>query len=147
MTLKDLYNYVLENNGATFCPVTKELFKPEDGFMVSNEDSEIIIYKEELTFSKFAEIIDGMILFENEYVGIWIDNNKVYFDTSIHWSNLGFALIEGMTNNQKVIWDFKQNAAIELPTNQRNGTHTQKLEYRKQAVEKMVASYPECKWY
>ena len=47
MTLKDLYNYVLENNGATFCPVTKELFNPKDGFMVSNEDSEIIIYKEE----------------------------------------------------------------------------------------------------
>ena len=147
MTLKDLYNYVLENNGATFCAVTKELFNPKDGFMVSNEDSEIIIYKEELTFSKFAEIIDGMVLFENEYVGIWINDNKVYFDTSTHWSNLAFALIEGMVNNQKAIWDFKQDAAIELPTNQRNGTHTQKLAYRKQAVEKMVASYPECKWY
>lgn len=147
MTLKDLYNYVLENNGATFCPVTKELFKPEDGFMVSNEDSETVFNKDELTFSAFAMIVDGIYVFENEYAGIWINDNKIYFDVSMYHTNLKAAIIAGMNENQKAIWDFANDKAITLPSNQKSGTTTQQLEYQKQVAEKMITNYPECKWY
>ena len=147
MTLKDLYNYVLENNGATFCPLTKELFKPKDGFMVSHHDSEFVLDLDKLTPAIFIEIVDSHIVMQDEYVGIWINDNKVYFDISMYHTNLKATIIAGMNENQKAIWDFANDKAITLPTNQKSGTTTQQLEYQKQVAEKMIANYPECKWY
>jgi hypothetical protein len=147
MTIKDLYTYVLKNNGATYCPLTKQLFNPNHGFMVSNYGTEFILDLDKLTPSVFAEVIDNNIIMEDEYVGIWINDEQLYFDVSTYWSNLKSALIEGITNEQKVIWDFQQNKTIALPSDQRNGTTTQQLEYRAQAIEKMINNYPECKWY
>ncbi len=147
MTLKDLYTYVLENGGATYCPTSKSLFTPDQGFMVSESNADAIVPLNELSPALFIEIVDCFELLHNQFVGIWIDDDKIYFDVSTHWTNLKFALIEGMTNKQKAIWDFQQNKAIVLPSDQRSGTTTQQLEYRKQVIEKMVANYPECKWY
>jgi hypothetical protein len=153
MTLKDLYTYVLENGGATYCPTSKSLFTPNQGFMVSESNmvresnADAIVPLNELSPALFIEIVDCFELLHSQYVGIWIDDDKIYFDVSTHWTNLKFALIEGMTNKQKAIWDFQQNKAIVLPSDQRSGTTTQQLEYRKQVIEKMVANYPECKWY
>ena len=147
MTIKDLYTYVLENNGTTYCPLTKQLFNPNHGFMVSNYGTEFILDLDKLTPSIFAEVIDNNIIMEDEYVGIWIDNNKIYFDISEHHLELKYAIIAGMNNKQKAIWDFSNNCAITLPTNQSSGTTTQQLEYQKQVVDKMINNYPECKWY
>jgi hypothetical protein len=149
MNLQTFLSEALKNNGGSYNITTGES-NPTNGYMVSLLNNELVIDANDLCATVLSEYIIANadeLSDDNAFVGLWINNGKAYLDVSIHYPELKYAIIAGMNNKQKAIWDFSNNRAITLPTNQSSGTTTQQLEYQKQVVDKMINNYPECKWY
>lgn len=116
MNLKELYDYLMENNGFT---IDFNLEIPNDlKYIVSIPNCEIIIPLKELTFEVFkanlSKTVKNFILtdYNNKYIGCWINSDKVYFDISISCNNIKDALIIGKENNQLAIYDFINQKSI-----------------------------------
>ena len=110
MNFKELKNELFKNGGLT---LTKELSKATEksGFYVSKIGYEKIIQIEELE----KELINYKSkLLKNEYIGLWIDKNKIYLDISKHYKNKKEAIKQGIKNKQIAIYDIYNNNSIEL---------------------------------
>ena len=110
MKTESIKNELLKNGGLT---LTKELEKATEkkGYYVSKIGYEKIIQVEELEnyILQYKEL-----LAKNEYIGLWIDNNKIYIDISKHYKDKKQALKIGIKNKQLAIYDIKNDKSIYL---------------------------------
>lgn len=51
---------------------------------------------------------------KNEFVGLWVDNNKIYIDISIKIDNKKQAISQGLTLNQISIFNWYNKKCINL---------------------------------
>lgn len=79
------------------------------GYQVSKEDLAIIpVYK--VRKSTLLEILGT--LEDTEFLGMWIDNGKMYIDCSEHIATKREALKVGKARNQLSVWNWKASEAI-----------------------------------
>ena len=109
MNLKE----IVQCGGAT---LTKELkaLKKESGFMVSKIGCE-----KTFTFDNLEDLEKEVInyrnkLKNNEYIGLWVDNNIIYLDISKYYTTKDKAIKSGIKNKQLAIYDLKNNKSIYL---------------------------------
>lgn len=140
--LKEVSKYIIDNKGISFNPNLMDAkgnyLMPGKGYMVSDKGSELIMSMKDVKpllktcISKYAHNLQ-----KNRYFGIWIDDQKCYFDISENVQDLKAAIIQGMKNGQKAIFDISNKKSIYLPGDQ-TGTEYQKKEYRKLCAEKYI---------
>jgi hypothetical protein len=147
MKTKDLYNYVLKNNGATYDPRNENIFDKTSGFMVSIPGYEQKLYLDDVDVETFGATLASLYPSSSEYIGIWINEGIMYFDISEHIEDLEEAILCGIKNEQIAIWNIHRSESILLPTPQKTGTMTQQSAYISQVVSRMIDSYPTCIWY
>ena len=110
MKLEEIINKIQLNGGIT---LNKDLKESEEkkGFYVSKIGFEKIINIKDL--ASYLSIYKKMIL-KNEYIGLWIDNNKLYIDISKHYKNKKESIKKGVQNKQLAIYDIENNKSIYL---------------------------------
>ena len=110
MKIETIKNELLKNGGLT---LTEELQKAtqKNGFYVSKIGYEKIITIEEL--QKELDNYKSKLL-KNEFIGLWIDNNKIYIDIIKHYKDKKQALKMGIKNKQIAIYDITNNKSIYL---------------------------------
>ena len=108
MNFKELKNELIKNGGLT---LTADYMKASEknGFYVSK-----IGYEKIIDFKSLENelLIYSKMLLKNEYIGLWINNNKLYIDITKHYKNKKEALKIGIKNKQLAIYDIKQNKNI-----------------------------------
>ena len=129
MVKKDQFNaikkYVKKNNGATI-----ELFytyhiescinigfaNPKNGYAVSIKDCGKIV--NDLTMESLNEYVKDnykILASGNGYfLGIWIDNGKIYLDITRIYQSIYNAIDECRYNNQKAYYDFKLGKSVNI---------------------------------
>lgn len=106
---------IIENKGATLDSNYND-FKSENGFMVSIEGQEVKVNKNDIQGIK-KEIEKKRKFIENKkglYIGLWLDNEIMYIDVSIHIIDYMEALEVARNNDQLAIYDLKNNDSIYL---------------------------------
>lgn len=106
---------IIENKGATL-DKNLEDFKKNEGFMVSLEGQEKKIIKSNIEEIK-KEIEEKRKFIENKeglYIGLWLKNDYIYIDISIHIEDKTEALEIGKKNNQLAIFDLKNKDSLYL---------------------------------
>jgi len=66
-----------------------------------------------------------------DYIGAWTHEGNIYLDVTRVFDGLYDAVLFGILNNQKAIYDFNRDESIELPEGQTHGTMTQARDYAK----------------
>lgn len=114
MKIEDIKK-IIENKGET---LNKELKKADikEGFMVSLEGAEVQKNVNDIEGIKKAIEDKKEIIKDNNnlYVGLWLDNDIMYIDISIHIINKVEALEFAKYNKQLAIYDLKNNDSIYL---------------------------------
>ena len=106
---------IIENKGATL-DYNYNDFKSENGFMVSLKGQEIKIDKTDIQgikkeIEKKREFIKDK---KGLYVGLWLEDDIIYIDVSVHIINYLRALEVARNNDQKAIYDLQKNDSIYL---------------------------------
>jgi len=103
--IEKVIDYLLKNNGVTV--QNNEIVEYEKGYQVSLKGSEKVF-----SLFQFGELRKKLSK-EKDY-GLWIFDNKIYFDKSIHIDNYAQAVKIAQKNNQKAIyaWDVKESIFI-----------------------------------
>ena len=111
MTIKTLKNFI-EKQGATLDKSGKAV-DFENGFQVSKKDCFILELK---NINKILKSINELLkeIKQGEFVGLWVEDNKIYVDISIKINNLKNALSFGKMQNQLSIFDWKNKNCIYL---------------------------------
>ena len=109
MNLKE----ILKNGGATLTKELKALEK-NNGYMVS-----LLGYEKTFTFDQLEDLEQNIKGYQkqlknNEYIGLWIDNNIIYLDISKHYIKKEKAKKAGVKNKQLAIFDLKEKKSIYL---------------------------------
>lgn len=106
---------IIKNEGATLdCNYNN--FKSDRGFMVSLKGQEVKVDKNDIEnikkeIEKKREFIKDK---KGLYVGLWLDDEVMYIDISIHIIDYVEALEVARNNEQKAIYDLKNNDSIYL---------------------------------
>lgn len=143
MNLKNFILEALNSNGGSYNINTGE-YNPKDGYMVSIADCEQVVNANDFTEETLKAYIENNIdLFVNEkyFIGLWINDGKIYIDASIKLNDLTEACYIGLNNNQLAIYDNANAVAIHLPSPQRSGTITQQRTYNRMAAQKTASAY------
>lgn len=106
---------IIENKGAT---LDKNLnnFNSDNGFMVSIKGQEVKVNKNDIKEIK-KEIEKKREFIGNKkglYIGLWLDNEILYIDISIHIIDYLEALEVARNNDQLAIFDLKKKDSIYL---------------------------------
>ena len=116
MELKD--NKIMEiiKNGGSTLDYNYNDFKSNNGFMVSIKGQEVKIDKSDIQgikreIEKKREFIQDK---KGLYVGLWLEDDILYIDASIHIVNYLKALEVARNNEQKAIYDLKNSDSIYL---------------------------------
>ena len=115
MELKELINDIICKGGAT---LDRDL-QPIDsktGYMVSYFETEKTFNIDKIDYEAISNIIleRQADLKENEYLGFWIYEGKLYIDISINILDLKQAKKVGINNNQLAIYDLSNDTSIEI---------------------------------
>lgn len=114
MTKRRIYNLTLKNGGLTLSKSLK-VVDFSSGYQVSKRYYETkckITFKD---FKKFFKVYKKIVKqYKNSYIGLWIDNDTLYFDISNYYAFINSALIFGFVNNQKAIFDWSTKESIYL---------------------------------
>jgi hypothetical protein len=138
MNLQTFLSEALKNNGGSYNITTGES-NPNDGYMVSLPNNELVIDANDLCATVLSEYIIANadeLSEDNAFVGLWIDSWRAYLDVSVKYDDLETACYVGIINDQKAIYDNANAVAIHLPTPQRSGTMTQQRTYNRMAAQK-----------
>lgn len=106
---------IIKNEGATLdCNYND--FKSDRGYMVSIKGQEIKVNKNNIEeikkeIEKKREFIQDK---EGLFIGLWLDNEIMYIDISIHIIDYLEALEVARNNEQLAIYDLKNNDSIYL---------------------------------
>lgn len=144
MNLSQFTNKIATTGGATYNIVTGAV--PTTGYAASMQGHEKVIelpatwdsmLSEERAMFMKQHVLDfivtnGLTLeTEWDYIGAWIQDSKVFLDVTRVFEQLYDALLFGMLNGQKAIYNFDNDKSIELPEMQQHGTMTQAMDYAK----------------
>lgn len=106
---------IIKNEGATLdCNLND--FKSDRGFMVSIKGQEVKIDKNDIEEIK-KEVEKKREFIKDKrglYVGLWLEDDVLYIDVSIHIIDYVKALEVARNNDQKAIYDLKKNDSIYL---------------------------------
>lgn len=114
MNTLDLFQKLKENKGLT---VTKDLREfTRSGYAVALPDKETKILESDLDLSKFTSLLNDYSkqLADNQNIGLWIDQNIVYFDISEVIADKDQALKIAKERKQLAIFDFNSLESIYL---------------------------------
>ena len=106
---------IIKNEGATLdCNYND--FKSNVGFIVSIKGQEVKVDKNDIEeikkeIEKKREFIKNK---EGLYIGLWLEDDTIYIDVSIHIINYLKALEVARKNEQKAIFDLKNKDSIYL---------------------------------
>jgi hypothetical protein len=144
MNLAQFTTQIATTGGATYNIVTGD--SPNSGYAASMEGHEKVINlpdtwesmssSERGTYIK-PHVLDFIVTSGTQletawdYIGAWTHDGKVYLDVTRVFDNLYDAVLFGILNNQKAIYDFNKDESIELPEGQTHGTMTQAMDYAK----------------
>lgn len=106
---------IIKNGGSTLDYNLND-FKSENGFMVSLKGQEVKIDKSNIEEIK-KEIEEKREFIKDKkglFIGLWLDNDIMYIDVSIHIINYLRALRVARNNEQKAIYDLQKNDSIYL---------------------------------
>ena len=106
---------IIENKGATL-DSNYNNFKSENGFMVSIKGQEIKVNKNDIQGIK-KEIEKKRDFIGNKkglFIGLWVDNDIMFIDVSIHIMDYLEALEVARNNDQLAIFDLKNKNSIYL---------------------------------
>lgn len=106
---------IIENKGATLDKDYNN-FASDNGFMVSLKGQEKKVNKNDIEEIK-KEIENKKKLIENKkglYIGLWLDNDILFIDVSIHIVDYLEALEVARNNDQLAIFDLKNKDSIYL---------------------------------
>lgn len=106
---------ILENKGATLDNNYND-FTSDKGFMVSLKGQEKKVNKNDIEEIK-KEIENKKRLIENKkglYIGLWLENDTLFIDISIHIIDYLKALEVARNNDQLAIFDLKNKDSIYL---------------------------------
>lgn len=104
---------IIENKGATL-DKNYDNFISDNGFMVSLKGEEVQVDKNNIEEIK-KEIENKKKLIENKkglYIGLWLDNDILFIDVSIHIVDYLEALEVARNNDQLAIFDLKNKDSI-----------------------------------
>ena len=106
---------IVKNGGATL-DKNYNNFSSNKGYMVSLQGQEVKVNKNDIQEIK-KEIEKKREFIKDKrglYVGLWLDNDVMYIDVSIHIVDYLRALEVGRNNKQLAIYDLKNNESIYL---------------------------------
>ena len=106
---------IIENKGATL-DYDYNNFSSDKGFMVSIKGQEVKVNKNNIEEIK-KEIEKKKEFIENKkglYIGLWLENDILFIDISIHIIDYLEALEVGRNNDQLAIFDLKKKDSIYL---------------------------------
>lgn len=106
---------IIENKGATL-DYNLNNFNSDNGFMVSIKGQEVKVNKNDIKEIK-KEIEKKREFIGNKkglYIGLWLDNDIMYVDVSIHIIDYLEALEVARNNDQLAIFDLKKKDSIYL---------------------------------
>ena len=109
--LKSLIAYTVENGGATLAPNGKIVSFPI-GYQVAEKQHEKIISLEK---GLPLETLNAYLLTAKKargFVGLWIEDNKLYLDISLHILNKGIALSMGRKEKQLSIYEWESGLCL-----------------------------------
>ena len=109
--MKKLIEKIIKNGGATLTS-TLEDADLKNGYMVSEVGAERVFGLDEVeeiekTLIEYAEKITT-----NQFVGAWMDDDKLYIDISRHYKSKKQALRVGADNKQLAIYDIANEESI-----------------------------------
>ena len=114
MTLEDIKK-IIKNEGATLDYNLND-FKSDRGYIVSLKGQEIKVNKSDIEnikkeIEKKREFIKDK---KGLFIGLWLEDDILYIDVSIHIINYVKALEVARKNEQKAIFDLKNKDSIYL---------------------------------
>ncbi len=144
MNLSQFTNQIATTGGATYNIVTGD--SPNSGYASSMQGHEKVINLPDTWGSMTADergmyikqhILDFIVTNGTQletawdYIGAWTHEGSIYLDVTRAFDNLYDAILFGILNNQKAIYDFNRKESIEIPEGQTHGTMTQAMDYAK----------------
>jgi hypothetical protein len=97
---------------------SKLVFK-DQGYFISHKSPSLILSVDKVKNMKRTELsglLKNLYFKANsfDFIGYWIDKDTIYIDLSYHVLNRSQAIFEGIKNDQKAIWDCKNETSIFL---------------------------------
>lgn len=91
----------------------------DKGYFVSRKAPSIILSLEkfkELTIDQISELLKKLYFkaTASDYLGFWVDDQKIYIDLSCHILNRSQAINFGLSQDQLAIWDCYYSQSINL---------------------------------
>lgn len=144
MNLAQFTTQVVTTGGATYNIVTGD--SPTSGYAASMQGHEKVIGLPD-TWDSMSSGDRGMYIKQHildfivtngaqletawDYIGAWTHEGSIYLDVTRVFDELYDAVLFGMLNGQKAIYDFNRDESIEIPEMQSHGTMTQAMDYAK----------------
>lgn len=144
MNLAQFTTQVATTGGATYNITTGDT--PNSGYAASMQGHEKVITLPD-TWNSMSSSDRGMYIKQHildfivtngaqletswDYIGAWTHEGSIYLDVTRVFDELYDAVLFGMLNNQKAIYDFNRDESIEIPEMQSHGTMTQAMDYAK----------------
>jgi len=122
MDLKSIKKFLEDtrvNSGASYCLETGKPINKKDGYMVSFMDLLMINLNLAPEDDELLSLIDNLVtkkinVIQGDYLGGWIDDDKLYLDLSGYVQDEKYALHIAKKLNQKAIYDIKNKKNIYL---------------------------------
>ena len=109
---KELIKLMIKNGGGTL--KNNKLVEFEDGYIIAFKEFEKVINMDESVF-ECLELLEEYVNKHNDsFIGFWVNDGKLYLDVVQNISNYHMAILEGLKQNQKAIWDVKNGKEIWL---------------------------------
>jgi hypothetical protein len=150
MNLAQFTIQIAATGGATYNIVTGDT--PTSGYAASMKEHEKIVVLpptwDSMPSSERGMLIKQHVLdfivtngprLENawDYIGAWTQEGMMYLDVTRVFDELYDAVLFGILNNQKAVFDFTSGNSIELPEGQTHGTMTQTMDYAKKTASEL----------
>ena len=109
--MKKLIEKIIKNGGATLTS-TLEDADLKNGYMVSEVGAERVFGLDEVEAIEKTLIKYSKKITANQFVGAWMDDDKLYIDISRHYKSKKQALRVGADNKQLAIYDIANEESI-----------------------------------
>lgn len=117
--LKEIIKKGISNGGFTKNAYMEDISEKK-GYIVSIEGFEKI-YNINADIAEIEkDVIEYINIIKNKkhlYIGLWVDNDKIYLDLSKHYKNKEKAILNGINNKQLAIFDITKDESIPLTKN------------------------------
>jgi hypothetical protein len=114
MNTKTILKHVQSNGGVTLNKRGK-IVSFDSGYQVSFEAGSLIL-KYPLPLDRFDYVLETKLQYIKriDYLGVWLNDNKIYFDVSEHIDDLTDAIEVAKQRNQLAIYNWKLQNSLYL---------------------------------